>query len=276
MGETLLLTTRIVELASYAIVAFFLVRQPSQRLPFACLALAGWLGEESSIALYRFYGYNQHWLIKLHWTPLAVVLVWPLVILSSYTVATRLVSQPGWRRAALTSALVLYDTLVIEPVATASGLWSWKSGTFFDVPLLGVGGWAIFAVAAAVALDRQAFSGRPRIALLGSVLATTAGTQAILGPLVYVAVATGWRSPVSPVGWTIALSLVAVALGILGFAWRSRTRLYLDEIETKILGALVFFALLYAFRFRYLVIWCSLVPLLYWGLAFRRRPAQSS
>ncbi|MCA9520443.1 MAG: carotenoid biosynthesis protein [Myxococcales bacterium] len=268
MVESVVWTTHLVELASYGIVAWFLWRHPDERWPFLCLALAGFMGEESSIFLYRYYVYNTHWLIKLHWTPLAVILVWPLVILASHHISTRLVSRPGWRRAVLTSALVLYDTAVIEPVAAAAGLWSWKTGTFFSVPLLGVGGWSIFAAAAGYTLERGWFARAPLLAVPG----TTIATQLLLGSGYTVAVATGWTSPLTHLQWTIGLSTLALLLAALGFALRPRTALYLDDITPKILGACVFFALLYVFRYRYLVIWCSLVPLLYWGLAFRLRP----
>lgn len=75
MSDALL--TTIVELTSYLVVGITLLWRPHYWRKVLILAVAGFLGEESCIYLYRWYNYSDLWLIKLHWTPLAVVLVWP-------------------------------------------------------------------------------------------------------------------------------------------------------------------------------------------------------
>ena len=80
----------------------------------------------------------------------------PPLVLTSLALVRR---APGLGRGATalaTAALVAWDTLVIEPVATRAGLWWWKDGGYFGVPVLGVLGWGIFAGAAALVLGRDA------------------------------------------------------------------------------------------------------------------------
>ncbi|MCA8923032.1 MAG: carotenoid biosynthesis protein [Planctomycetes bacterium] len=113
---------------------------------FLLLALAGFLGEASCVRLYGFYTYAPGWRLSLDVVPLAVVLVWPVVILSALDLARELTpAGRPLRAAALCAALVFADAALIEPVAVRAGLWAWHAPGIFEVPPIGVLGWSLFA-----------------------------------------------------------------------------------------------------------------------------------
>lgn len=241
-----------VEPVSFAVVAVYLLAiliAPATRVErawrFALLALAGFVGEASCIRLYGFYGYAPGWRLWLDGVPLAVVLVWPVVILSALALARELAPRVGVAGvAALCGLIVFADAALIEPVAVRAGLWSWTAPGLFAVPPIGVLGWAVFAgVGAAwfVWLDRSGASPytlrRAELALL--LVAPVAVHLALLGSwwgaLRWVSASVPARYAVALV-WTLSLLLAARARG----ATPPRLRTLLARLP----GAGVFFALL--------------------------------
>lgn len=135
---------------------------------YAALAAAAWVGEDSCIALYRFYAYAPEWHLRLHHVPVLVPLIWPLVILSARDVVSALWRSPasGLARPLAVAALVLFDASLVEVVAVRAGLWSWTEPGHLGVPLIGMLGWAFFACGADVALSKN----RPLLAIVLSPL----------------------------------------------------------------------------------------------------------
>lgn len=120
------------------------------------IAVSAWLGEETSILRYRFYGYPESWWVKLDEVPLLVVAIWPLVILTADQVIRALF--PGLGRlahAAAIAAMVFVDASLVETVAVASGLWSWVEGGYLGAPLIGLVGWAAYAFSIALFLPGE-------------------------------------------------------------------------------------------------------------------------
>ena len=115
------------------------------------LAVAAWIAEDTVIAAYGYYQYAPTWTVFLHHVPLLVVCIWPVVIHSAWDVARAL--SPDRRGLVGVFVIVLGDAALIEPVAVSAGLWSWNHPGLFGVPLIGVAGWAIFAVGAGTCLD---------------------------------------------------------------------------------------------------------------------------
>ena len=72
----------------------------------AILSVAGWLGEDTVIRAYGFYGYAPFWWPILDRAPLLVACIWPIVIDSAWQLARRI--APG-RVVLAASALVLAD-----------------------------------------------------------------------------------------------------------------------------------------------------------------------
>lgn len=148
------------ELVCLAIVAFYVaarVRPPEGRsafvVRFAAIVCASAVGENTMIAFYEAYSYASGWTVFIGHVPLVVVLVWPVVVDSALVLASALVAGSHWR--ALVAAVIVWtDALLIEPIAVRSGLWRWTDRGLFDVPLLGIAGWAFFTWAVALTLER--------------------------------------------------------------------------------------------------------------------------
>jgi hypothetical protein len=114
------------------------------------LACAAWVGEDSVIRVYGFYSYSPTWSAFLDRVPLLIVLIWPVVIDSAHLLARCLATGTA-RIAAASGLIVLADASLIEPIAVHARLWAWSPDNpraLFDVPLIGVLGWALFAAAA--------------------------------------------------------------------------------------------------------------------------------
>lgn len=111
----------------------------------AAVAAGAWVGEEVCIRVYTAYRYAPGWTVFVDRVPLAVVLIWPAVVLSA-----RAVQRTTGAPAAL---VVLFDACLIEPIATHAGLWSWNLPGAFGVPPIGPVGWACYAGAACWLLD---------------------------------------------------------------------------------------------------------------------------
>ena len=149
-----------IELACAAIVTTWLVLRTLRETTGAraaflsrvlIVAAAAWIAEDSAIRLYGFYAYASSWHAFLDQVPLAIVCIWPVVVLSALDLARALAPKHIVLVAAL---VVLADASLIEPIATASSLWAWTEPGPFHVPLIGVLGWAFFGAGAAFALTR--------------------------------------------------------------------------------------------------------------------------
>jgi hypothetical protein len=111
------------------------------------LGVAGFVGEDTVIRAYRFYAYSAKWSVFVDQVPLLIAVIWPTVIDSAAELAARLTDRRG---APLLAALVvLADASLIEPIAVHAGLWTWREGGLFAVPLIGITGWSFFAWASA-------------------------------------------------------------------------------------------------------------------------------
>jgi hypothetical protein len=240
-----------VELACAAIVAAYVAlrlrRADGSRmavaLRLAALACAAWVGEDSVIRAYGFYGYAPQWSVRLDQVPLLIVAIWPVVIDSAHGLARQLTSG-AVRVALLAGAIVLADASLIEPIAVHAGLWSWSADeprALFAVPLVGVVGWSLFATAAVVtfeALDARA--ARPSQSLVVVPLAPLATHAALV--VVWWGAFRWFGASESP--WAPAL----VAWVLLGaatlLAWRVGPRVGVASIMARAPGAAFFFVLL--------------------------------
>ena len=74
-------------------------------IQYLTLALAGWVGEETCIAAYRFYRYADAWHARVADVPLAIPLIWPLVILSAVEVVRGVWPAAGRARPWLVGAV---------------------------------------------------------------------------------------------------------------------------------------------------------------------------
>jgi hypothetical protein len=203
---------------------------------YAALAVAGFVGEESCIALYRFYAYASGWHLRVHHVPLLVPLIWPLVILSARSVVTAL--WPTLRRARplAVAALVVFDASLVEVVAVRAGLWSWAEPGHLGVPLIGILGWGYFAAGTEVALDRD----RPAFAVVLGPLAAHALIQLTWWGLFRWTV----RGPLGDASTNGLALLSLVALAIVLAARRRGHAIPLSVAAPRMIAASLFVALL--------------------------------
>jgi len=231
------------ELFCFLIVAGYvrsLVRRPAPERRWALqtyvlIASSGWIGEETCIRAYGFYAYSPGWWVWLDLVPLAVVVVWPVVILSALELAKSLSSR---NPALLCAGIVLADAALIEPVAVRSGLWRWTEPGLFGVPPIGILGWSLFTIAAATWLDRT--RARPRAA---AAVVLVAPLACHLSLLVSWWGALRWVNGPLP-DWAGPALVWPVALAVTGAVWRARATAPLGLLLGRLPGALMFFVLL--------------------------------
>ncbi len=198
----------------------------------ALLLVAAWIGEDSVIRAYGFYAYDEGWSLFLDRVPLLIVVIWPVVIDSAWSLGRAL--GRGAAVPVVAAAFVLADASLIEPVAVHAGLWRWTEPGLFSVPPVGILGWAFFA-GLVVALA-------PRVGWLAVLLAPL-GTHALLlgawwGGL-------RWVSGPIP-AWAGLAAVWGALLPVAAAFARRRTGAHVAPIElwARVPGAAFFFALL--------------------------------
>jgi hypothetical protein len=226
-----------VELGALSILLVFALFSEGVRLRDALFVAAGaWMGEEVCIRLYGAYQYAPGWTVFVDRVPLAVVLIWPAVVLSARAVQ-RSTGVPVF-------FVVLFDACLVEPIATHAGLWSWNLPGAFGVPLIGPVGWACYAAAACLVLDRA-----PRWTSVAAPLLAHAGILvAFWGALRWMrfAISPGAAAGVSALVCTAA---ALVALRAPRLPWR--------DAAPRAAAAALFAALLYAAPDRALLLYAA-------------------
>jgi len=233
------------ECTALAIVLLFVVGRAqlgdarSFLLRLSLLVVASWLAEDTAIRAYGFYFYDARWSLFVDKVPVAIVMIWPVVIHSAWDLARHLLGAGHRHVVWLGSALVLADAALIEPVSVASGLWRWTEPGIFGVPPIGILGWVFHAGLCMAVLERA--QGRRAKELL--TLFTPVGTHALL--------LGGWWGLFRWVNGTLAVPACVGALWGLSalVLWQSvrtkaRTRVPLGEFLLRVPAALFFFVLL--------------------------------
>lgn len=92
---------------------------------------------------YGFFRYNNSFgSLILGILPWTVAFAWPPLALMSFGTA-HLMTQK-WPRVLLSTMLLVWFDLLLDPAAVALGFWTWRTqGPFFGVPWTNFGGWAI-------------------------------------------------------------------------------------------------------------------------------------
>ena len=238
----------LIEVSALAIVALFvLVRarygaEPRRFLwRIAILIVASWVAENSCIELYGFYAYDDRWSLFVHHVPLAILLIWPVVIHSAWELARHLLRGRAEAPAAVPlvgAALVLADASMIEPIAVNSGLWFWTEPGLFAVPPIGILGWSFYA-----GLCMWWFERKDDAWHAAAIIVAPIGTHALL-------LASWWGLfrwinvtlppwPFVAVAWAVGLILAYRA-----FRGGARKRVPPREMWSRVPAALFFFVLI--------------------------------
>ena len=243
----------VLEACCVAIVLTFVVvraRRDPQPLVFLrrllIMSAAGWVAENTVIEAYGFYAYSPKWSVILHHVPLMIIVIWPMVIHSAWDLARHLWGRSHPRAPWFAAALVLGDAWLIEPVAVNAGLWHWTHPGLFEVPPIGVIGWAVFAWFVVWLFERSQRATSPQSRLLfdlSALVLPTLGTHLVL--LLMWWGAFRWvDQPIPPyagvaVAWVLSLTLAGYA-----FVSKARTRVPLADLSLRVPAALFFFVLL--------------------------------
>ena len=244
---------RAVPFVCLAIVALYVVvraRRAADRAAvvrrLAALSAIAWLGEDSVVRAYGFYAYSAHLGPLVDRVPILVALIWSVVIDSAWTLAERLVGAGDRRLSLVAGGIVLADASLIEPVAVRAGLWWWTEPGLFDVPPIGIVGWAVFTTACVWVLDRSFIRSRTPVALLIGVLLPPAVTH--LGLVAGWWGLLRWISVPIPAWIAVAVAWVALtALALASFRRRLRKRVPRADMLVRVPGAVFFYALLAIF-----------------------------
>lgn len=121
---------------------------------FVLVSIASWITEETCIRLYGLYSYSQDWRIFLSRTPLAIVFVWPAIIHCAWDLSSQLLGHGHRFVPMAVFGIILTDAAFIETVSVQSELWSWQKPGLFNVPLIGIFGWAPFAFLCAFLFEK--------------------------------------------------------------------------------------------------------------------------
>ena len=223
----------------------------------AILSVAGWIGEDTVIRAYGFYGYAPSWSLIVDRAPLLVACIWPIVIDSASQLARRI--APG-RPVLAAAALVLADAALIEPISVRAGLWTWTQPGVFAVPPIGVAGWAMFAGAAVAFFDAVDRRRAPPWVDAAVILVAPLATHAMLVAAWWGAFR--WVSAPLP-EWAAVAAAWAVSAALAWTAMRRGVgaRVPLAELLVRLPGAAVFFVLLFVSA-------RGSVALVAWALAF--------
>jgi hypothetical protein len=219
---------------------------------FVALSVASFIGEDTVIRAHCYYAYAPGWSVRLDRVPLVIVLVWPVVIDSAAMLARALAGDDrsaGSRRlrvATLGAAIVLADASLIEPIAVRAGLWHWTEPGLFDVPLIGIVGWAFFAWAAIFVLESTRTIVARSVAL---VLVAPIATHALI-------VMSWWSifrwtqgarsgAVAAALAWVVTLALAArIARARARARRRASGGIPISELLLRLPGASFFFVLL--------------------------------
>jgi uncharacterized membrane protein len=175
------------------------------------LVAYGYALERVAIAVFASHVYEASWMLAPGGVPLAVAATWAAVITSAMALAARLSGPSPWERAVVAALLGVSLDLLMEPVASARGLWSWTPpGSWLNVPVGNFVGWSVIVGAYTLGAERFAD---------GASLPEQAARRAVLGSFsvaALVIVGLAWRALhaerafTGGVGWLAVLALWVV------------------------------------------------------------------
>lgn len=212
----------------------------SQVLQYVLIASVAWLTENTCIHFYGFYSYSPTWHVFIDQVPIMIPLIWPIVLLSARDLVVPVRKGP-WGTGLFVGLLVFTDAAFIEPISVHLGFWQWYEPGFFEVPVIGVLGWGLFAMFGLFALGPE-LSPSPR----------RLGLFIILPPLfTHLALLASWWSCFRWITaeildqWTVTVSLSVLSLFALGL-WRVKAvrGIASRDIWLRFPAALFFFGLL--------------------------------
>ncbi len=181
------------------------------------VSIACWITEETCIRFYGFYSYNPSWWsLFLGHVPILIILIWPVLMHSSWDLASQLSSQRPKVKPLAAGALVCTDAFLIEPIAVNADLWAWSQPGIFHVPPIGILGWGIFAFFCTLFFERGTPSSTPKRPIGLPLVVPVIGTHVLLLGIWWGALR--WINmdvpsvPVAAVAWVVSIVLTLFIL----------------------------------------------------------------
>lgn len=152
---------------------------------------------------YSQFAYHPDLSLKiLETTPLLVGLAWPGVLLSSWVLTHRLTNSIT--RVILTTTLLVWYDLLLDPVAVNWGIWSWaEPGGWFGIPVQNYLGWVLSGIVGTTTLE--VLKSR-----LNRLLITTAADR-FLAAQTLLWSAAFWAGVAAAIGWWL-LAVLGIGL----------------------------------------------------------------
>ncbi len=180
------------------------------------VSMACWITEETCIRFYGFYSYNPSWSLFLGHVPVLIILIWPVLIHSSWDLASQLSGQRPKLKPLAAGALVCTDALLIEPVAVNADLWAWNEPGIFHVPPIGILGWGIFALFCTLFFEKGTIPSTLKRRIGSALVVPVIGTHLLLlgiwwGALRWI----NWDVPsvqMAGVAWVVSIGLTLTIL----------------------------------------------------------------
>ena len=206
---------------------------------FTLISVSAWTAEQSSISLYQFYHYSKNWNIFIGSVPLAIILIWPMVILSTHN----LLSMAGlkkWHLVSVSFFTVSAEAALMEVACVQAGLWSWTGSGIYGVPLIGMLGWGAFAAGAIYVMEY--FKG---VKLLLMPVAGLISTHIILQILWW-----GGMKYISYTTYPDAINLgvigaISILTTVLSFKYRKSADISMGRVFPRIIAAQIIFYILF-------------------------------
>lgn len=147
---------------------------------YVAIASVAWLTENTCIHFYGFYSYSPSWHLFIDQVPIMIPMIWPIVVLSARDLVVPVSREHPYWTGIFVGLLVFTDAAFIEPISVHLGFWQWYEPGFFEVPVIGVIGWGLFAMFALLVLGPEQQTTGRRLGLF-PILAPALTHLALLG-----------------------------------------------------------------------------------------------
>jgi len=140
-NHQIILTSAIINMAFAYL--WFRDEIPKFWIIFATIGISACIAENSSIWMYEYYYYLPGWVVMLGYLPLSVTIIWPTLLLAEASFIRKL-ELPSHLHFPLAFSDILLQGFMVEVCCTSVHLWEWRDSNIWNVPAIGIIGWALF------------------------------------------------------------------------------------------------------------------------------------
>jgi hypothetical protein len=103
----------------------------------------GLILEELDMRIFKTYSYSPHFFLRLGQVPVAIALLWSVILAGAMAISDRL-GLPGWARPFTDALLAVWLDLGLDAIAIRAGFWTWSiplNEGWFGVPAGNLWAW---------------------------------------------------------------------------------------------------------------------------------------